>query len=484
MHAAIYLLARGLPGLIAFLAIPLLSRLLAPAEYGQYALILATVTVGNALCFQWLRLSLLRYLPAYSDDPAALKSTLVTITALLIAALAVIGGALCLLPGLGEMQLIILACWVMLAVQAMYELCCEYARGNLQPWRFMLMQMARAVMGIALGVVLVLIGWGWAGPIVGMTLGMLLAVIYAAGDWRGIRLQVDRQILAKVAMYGMPLSLTVALAIVIGTSDRFLINWLMDREATGLYAVAYDFTAQTLTLLMLAINMAVFPIAVRAFEHEGPEACCKQMYTNAGMLLGIGAPAAVGLAVLAPGIAWCFLGEHFRDTAVTVIPLIAAAAFVEAMKAYHFDAAFQFAHRTIIQVWIVLFVALVNIALNLVAIPRWGINGAAGTSVVAYVLSIGLTIWIGRRHFAVPLAVGPAVQALVAALVMGAVLYPFRDVVGPWALVGQVAGGAAIYGGLLLAMNYMGIRQAVLRIFQERTPDSPALASPQLADTQ
>lgn len=484
-HAAIYLLARGLPGIVAFLAIPLFTRLLEPAEYGQYALIIAAVSVCNALCFQWLRLSLLRYLPAHSDDPTPLKSTLAAATALLIAGLAVIAAGLCLLPGMQEMQLIILACWTLLAVQALYELCCEYARGNLQPWRYMVMQMARAVTGIGVGIALVILGWGWAGPIAGLAVGMGLAVIYAiSGDWRDVRPRIDRAILRKVALYGMPLSLTVALAVVIGTSDRFLINWFMGPEATGLYAVAFDFTAQTLTLLMLAINMAVFPIAVRAFERQGPQACRDQMRTNAGMLLGLGAPAAVGLAVLAPGIAWCFLGENFRGTALTVIPLIAVGAFLESLKAFHFDAAFQFAHRTIIQVWIVLLVAMVNIGLNVIAIPKWGIHGAAATSVAAYGLSIGLTIWIGRRHFAVPFPLKFAIQALFAAAAMGTVLYPFRDRLGPWPLAWQVAMGAAVYGGLLLAMNYMGLRDAVMRTLRDRKHTDAGIGSPRLIETQ
>lgn len=481
-HAAIYLLARGLPGIVAFLAIPLFSRMLEPAEYGRYALIIASVMMINALCFQWLRLALLRYLPAYCDDPAALKSTLVTTTALLIALLGVLGAAACLLPSMEETQPKIIAGWAMLAVLAIYDLCCEYARGNLQPWRYMLLQMMRSVVGIGVGVVLVLIGWGWAGPIAGMSLGMALAVVYAvSSDWRDVRPRLDRRILAKLAMYGLPLSLTVALAIVIGTSDRFLIRWFLGRDATGLYAVAYDFTAQTLSLLMLAVNMAVFPIAVRAFEQQGPEACRDQMRINAGLLLGLGAPAAIGLAVLAPGIAWCFLGTEFRGTALTIIPLIAAGGFLESLKAFHFDAAFQFAHRTIIQVGIVLVVAVVNIGLNLVAIPRWGINGSAGASVAAYMLSIGLTIWIGRRHFVVPFPLGTAVRALLAAGVMGLVLYPFRNDLGPWTLVWQVALGAMVYGGLLILMNYMGIRDAVVRAMRSRGDDSGGLVSPQLA---
>src|SRR5271170_3528243 len=97
-HTAIYLLARGLPGVIAFLAIPIFSRLLDPAAYGKYALVFATVALLNAILFQWLRLSLVRYLPAYRDNPARLKSTVLSVEVLLIGALGVCALLIYFLP--------------------------------------------------------------------------------------------------------------------------------------------------------------------------------------------------------------------------------------------------------------------------------------------------------------------------------------------------------------------------------------------------
>ncbi len=77
-HTAIYLVAHGVPGIMAFLAIPLFTRLLGPSSYGRYALFLTTVNLLNALLFQWLRLALVRYLPAWRHEPQRLKSTLLT----------------------------------------------------------------------------------------------------------------------------------------------------------------------------------------------------------------------------------------------------------------------------------------------------------------------------------------------------------------------------------------------------------------------
>src|SRR5215212_5265359 len=147
-HAGIYLAARGLPGAIAFLAIPLFSRLLEPAQYGRYALVLAAVNVLNALLFQWLRLSLVRFLPGCGqgngDAGGRLKSTLATAGGALIVALGVLAAAACLLPVSRGSRTLLLLGWVTLAAQAAFEMCCEYARGSLRPWHYMRLQIVRA----------------------------------------------------------------------------------------------------------------------------------------------------------------------------------------------------------------------------------------------------------------------------------------------------------------------------------------------------
>lgn len=473
-HTAIYLVARGVPGIMAFLAIPLFTTLLKPAVYGRYALVITTAGLLNALLFQWIRLSLVRYLPAHQEDPSRLKSTMLTCTCAIILALGIVAGILTLLPIHSEWRPVALPCWIMLSVQAMFELCCENVRAMMRPWSFMWLQLARATGNVVLGMILVLLGAGWWGPLAGLTAGMLIATVFAYHrDWAGIRWSLDWEILRKVAHYGVPLSLTVALANVIGSSDRYLIAGLMGTAAAGDYSAAVDFTTQTLTLVMMVVNLAMFPLAVRAFEQHGREAAQDQMRSNASLLLAMGVPCVVGMMLLAPGIANTFLGKEFRLTAAGIIPLIALGAFLAGFKAYHFDAAFQFAHRTIYQVWIVLFVAIVNFALNWIAIPRYGINGAAGASVLAYMISIGLTAWLGRRHFILPFPVRACTQVLLAGALMGLMLYPLRLFRSPGAVVGEIVAGAMLYGFILIASNFLGLRKQVIQRWRSNRSQHP-----------
>jgi O-antigen/teichoic acid export membrane protein len=481
-HAAIYLAARGLPGVIAFLAIPLFSRMLDPEGYGRYALALGAVNVAHALVFQWLRLSLVRYLPGAGEDRARLKSTLATTCAVLVLGVGILVAAACLLPAARGWRAVMAMAWAVLALQAAFELCCEYARGSLRPWHYMRLQVVRSSAFVVLGAVFVAAGAGWWGPLAGVGGGMLVAVALAWNhDWAGVRPVLDRPLLGRLVRYGVPLSLTVALTVVISTSDRYLIAWLRGEAAAGVYSVAVDFTSQTLTLLMMVIHLAMFPIAVRAWEDGGPQAAGERMRDNAALLLAVGVPCVVGLTVLAPGIAQCFLGREFRRPAADVIPLVALGTFLAGFKAFHFDAAFQFAHRTLSQVWIVLAAAVVNFALNVIAIPRWGLNGAAGASVAAFVVAIGLTIVVGRRHVRLPIDGGAFAAVLAAGVVMGLLLYPVRRHVGPPAVAAQVAGGALVYGAVLLAFDFLGLRTQLLRAWKNRLSSGAPPAGARLA---
>jgi O-antigen/teichoic acid export membrane protein len=465
-HAAIYFAARGLPGVIAFLAIPLYSRLLLPEAYGKFALVVACANLIGALFFQGLLHAFVRFTPAYASEPARLKSTLLTMTLALLGAAAIVGLVLCLLPPTRHLWPVTVACWLVLASQQPFDLFSEYARARLKPWNFMALQLAKSGGATLFGATLIALGAGWMGALLGTALAGVPPLVYAyLKDWRGVPLRIDRGVLRVVIAYSAPLSATVALAVVIATSDRFLIAAMMGESAAGIYAVSADLTARTLTLLMMVVYTAMFPLAVRAWEEGGPTAARERMNDNAAALLAIGLPAAVGLAVLSGSVADCFLGQGYRAAAADVIPLIAVAALLAGLKAYHWDAAFQFTNRTIHQVWIVLLVSLVNIALNVLFIPRLGINGAGFASITAYCISIAVTAVVGRRHFALPFPMRPALQVVAASVCMAMAIYPLRHYRGGVALCLQVLTGTSIYAGALLAMNFLHLRDALIARF-------------------
>lgn len=463
-HCMLYLLARGLPGVINFLAIVIYTRLLFPEDYGRYALVVAGVGFFNVVFFGWLGLSLARFLPAHVKEPRPLLGTI------LVSYLGVVlftGGLGFLIALLGSdctwRKLIFLGV-LLLWVQAWFELNLELFRSKLQPLRYGLTSGIKAVSALVLGAVLAFLGFGAYGPLIGLMAGMLLAGLgLNIREWQGIQPKFFRPILKQILRYGLPLTATFALSFVVNTSDRFLIAWFLGEGPAGVYAAAYDLGQQTLTLLMTVVNLAAYPLAVRALEQQGIGAAQQQLRQNAILLLTLAIPAAVGLAVLSPNVVGVLLGESFRKDATYILPWVALSVLLAGVRAYHFDLAFQLGRFTLGQVWVVGAAAFLNLVLNLWWIPFFGLRGAAYATFVAYFLALLLSVFLGRRVLQVPFPFYDGLKVTLASLLMGGILLFTLKYKGIYALVAQVGGGALVYTVLVGLLDIGGYRSKLLR---------------------
>jgi O-antigen/teichoic acid export membrane protein len=463
-HSFFYLLARGVPGLISLLAITVYTRLLAPEEYGHYALVIAGVGLANKFGYEWLRLGLLRFAPAMREQQDRLLATIAaTFLALALTTGAIGAVALALTEPLSRWM--IAAGVPLLWIQALFDLALERARSQLLPKRYGLMAMTRACLALALGVLLVLSGLGALGLLLALLVGMLVALFRPlTAEIRELRLRrFDPVLLSSLARYGGPLALTAALSFMIGSSDRFLISWLLNDAAVGRYAVAYDLTSASIGLVLMIVNLAAYPLVVRALEDHGVERARQQLTATSTALLAVSLPALVGLVVLARPMAGALLGAEFQAEAAVLIPLIAIAAVLRDLKAYYFDLAFQLGRNTVGQIWVSLAGAGVSVCLNLLLIPMFGLVGAASANISAYAIALILSWLLGRRVFALPRPTADSLKIAVGAVVMASVLWPLAGATGPLALVMQVTVGALVYAMVLYILNGADARFHVSR---------------------
>lgn len=459
-HSALYLVARGAPGVIAFLSIAIYTRMLHPEAYGQYTLVVATVGLCNAVLFHWLRMGLLRFLPAHLDRPQDLLSALATGYGWLVFGTGVLATvAFLLLSGSPWQRFVPLGVFLLWA-QAWFELNLELVRSQLAALRYLLISMVKAVLALGLGVLLILLGSEAYGPLLGLAIGTLFsALVLVRREWNGVRFgKTNPELLRSVLTYGLPFTASFALAFVVNSSDRLLIGWRLGSDAAGLYAAGYDLAQQSLVMLMMMVNLAGYPIVIRALEQEGLQSCQRQLQRNLVLLLAIALPATAGLVILAPNIARTFLSQAFQKTATQVIPWVALAALVFGMKSYYLDLSFQLGRYTLGQVWVALVAAVANVALTLWWLPTLGFIGAAYATVAAYVLAFGLSWALGRRVFPMPPCPADVLKLLLATAAMALVLWPTLAFQGKAVLVGQVVLGGSVYGLLLVLLDVGGVR--------------------------
>jgi len=453
-HSALYLLGRIIPGAVNLLALALYTRLLTADQYGHYALVIAAVGIVNAVFFQWLSLGLGRFLPAHEGQPQALLSTALTGFLIVVAITGVLGGAVAWLwPDKTLRWFIILAVAVGWA-QAWFDLNLKIVNVRLAPIRYGLLSSVKALLALSVGVALFYLGLGAFGILLGLMIGLLISTLFVWKHWYGLSVRQHNMRLFKDFIgYGAPLILTFMLTLVLDVSDRFLLGWLINAKVVGAYAAAYDLTQQSLGLLMGVVNLAAFPLVVRALEEKGVAEAQNQLRQNALMLLVISVPATVGLVMLADNIAVVMLGTEFREGAGNIIAVVALAIFVGGIMSYYFNYSFQLASKMGGQAWSMMWAALANVGFNLWWIPIYGVLGAAYATLGGFVVGLSASWYLGRQIFVLPALPKESYKVVLASVGMAASLSLTVDWRGPVVLLGQVLLGCIVYTMLLLIFD-------------------------------
>jgi O-antigen/teichoic acid export membrane protein len=173
--------------------------------------------------------------------------------------------------------------------------------------------------------------------------------------------------------------------------DQVLISALLDTRAIGLYAVSVRF-AELIFVLDGPIIQAALK-RVSALPAAESYALTRRLFVNQIRLSG---GAALGLAVIAYPVIVLLYGPAFEDA---VLPLILLVPGIAAWSCARVLANYIVYNRGL--VWIPTLFSLigmaVNIALNLILLPRIGINGAAIASSLSYTVVIILVLIAHRR---------------------------------------------------------------------------------------
>lgn len=458
-HGAIYLLARLTPGAVAFASLVAYTRLLSPEDYGAYILVITTVALVHVNLFSWLELALLRLLPAYEDRPEPLLSTTLCLYLRVAAGTTVVAAVVWLALADPVMRRLLLVGVPILWAHAWMELNLKLCQSALMPIRYGILLLLRSGSTLCIGVALVLYGLGAMGPLIGFLVGAVLACMAAVSwQWRGIRPRLDRRLAGELARYGLPLTGSIALIFVIDSADRFMIARFLGTDAVGVYAAAYDLASQSLQVLMMVVNLAAYPLAIRAYEKEGVPGALAQLRQNGVLLLAVALPATVGIVVLAQPLADVLLGADYRAAARIILPWVAFGVFLAGLKVFLFDMAFQLTKRSATMIWAVAVAAGCNVLLNFWWIPAFGIVGAAWATVVSHALALAVCILLGRRLIPIQVDWNQVARVAFGCAAMAGVVAAMPGPPGALGLAARIIAGMAVYALVAIVLDVMGAR--------------------------
>jgi O-antigen/teichoic acid export membrane protein len=448
-HSAVYGLGGLVSRILATILLPLYTHYLSPKQYGQVEWVTAATAVLAIMLQLGISSAFFRFY--FDAKEAASKLTVVRTSFWFTMLMSTIGLVLGLVFArevahafqLGHATNLVRAGAVGLWAQTNYQQLTNLFRAEERSSAFAIASVANVLVTVAAMVLFVAVfHWGAVGLVVGNFTGTLVVYLaLVAYRTEQLGLEFDRALFRQMQHFGMPLVPSALALWVINFVDRqFVIDYKGIGEA-GIYSAAIKI-AGVITFVMIAFRTA-WPAFAYSIEDDRE---ARRTYSFVlTYLLTFASWGALALGALAPWWTRLLLAPKYHRASDG----IALLAFAGAIYAGYTVLAIGSGRARKTQLnWVVTgFGAALNVGLNFWLIPRWGMVGAAISTLAAYVaLFAGMTVYaqhvypVAYQWRRVATAVGAAVALNVAARAGGLGLAPSVALVAAYPVVLALCG--------------------------------------------
>lgn len=267
--------------------------------------------------------------------------------------------------------------------------------------------------------------------------------------WRG-----GRELWPRLLGIGISVGIAATLTFAYGRIDQILVYELApDSEEVGVYAAMYKILDNA-GFVPIAVMVTLFPIMAGLFPADPPR--LRRMMQMAIDYLGFVALGGLALTIVAAEpIIELLYGEEFTSGATVLTILIAA--FIPICignVAGNMVVAMDLQRRYL---WLAALGLVLNVAFNLVLIPRYGIEAAAWVTLATEVVVVSLATAMVLRRMEMRLSLRRLTLALAAATAAALAVWGLRQA-GAGAIV-LVLAMAALYPPLLILLRALDLAQ-------------------------
>ena len=447
----------------------ILTRLLDAAEYGRYALIMVVMQMAHTMIFTWMEAAMERF-HARAEREGNLRDHLFTLyrTAVImcLGGLLLFMTAIYLSPLGHDIKTILTFALASTATQTILRLGLEAHKAANRVTRYSITYSAQMTISFTIGIMLIILTpLREAGPFAGLLIGNLLVLCFdlpcMLKRMKGGTYQPDKT--KAYLLYGLPICFSLMLEYALSTSDRFVIAAMLGEADVGRYSAGYGLANRSIDVLFIWIGLAVTPMLVRTLETAGEAECIEQLKHYGATLLLVTMPAAVGLGLVAQP-ASIMLGEPVREAGAQIIPWIVGAGVVNGMISYYIQRAFMLGGKTKMLPITMIAPMVLNLGLNILLLPKFGLMGAVYATVISYGFGLVLAFIVARRYFPLPVPIEAFLKTSFACAVMAGVVLalPMPQDINPFIEIGIKGSiGAAVYALVAFATDAADCRTLI-----------------------
>ncbi len=249
----------------------------------------------------------------------------------------------------------------------------------------------------------------------GLITAVLIAGICATICLRSVRFSPNRVVLRQLLAFGIPLIGGWLGSFLLNYSDRFFLKKYTTLADIGIYSLSYKLGMIPTIAVTMPFLMAWGPRQFVVARNEAdPAGIFGKIFTyfaalHVMLVLGFGANSREIISIMA--------SPEYAASALFIAPLMVAYAFQGVQQYSQFG--LLLCQRTKYIGILVMVAAGVNIGLNAIFVPRYGVAGAAWTTVASFAVLIAMIVPTSQRFFAIRYELGRLSKLLAAAVVVG-----------------------------------------------------------------
>ena len=318
--------------------------------------------------------------------------------------------------------------------------------------KYSLVTILKALGEVGLVLAAIFLGYGLFGAVLSLLIIRLLVFFFLLAYFlKKIEIKAPKFFKIKEYLrFGLP---TVASSIsywMVSSSDKYLIGFFLGVLFVGYYAPAYTM-ASVLTFIIYPFIFMLPPVLSRAFDEHRIETVRTYLKYSLKYFLVIAIPIIFGLSILSQEILTIFSTQDIARNSHHIMPFVALSFLFYGVYNIFVQVLVLFKKTKIFgAIW--LGAAFLNIGLNFLFIPIFGIIAAALTTLIAYSFSLGLTWYFASKRLQFEIDWQFIAKSLLASGVM-IVCILWLGPVGLFQVSLAILFGATIYGILIYLLR-------------------------------
>lgn len=299
--------------------------------------------------------------------------------------------------------------------------------------------------------------------LIGSGLGAIAILALMKDYLRGIWANFDRALAWKALKSALPYAMIGIFGGLMTNIDTYFIGYFMDADAVGLYAAALR-PVMILYLLPAFLTIAIFPALNKYVTDENSGAVRSLSERAILATLGVAIPIAVGGLILGGSLMHNIFGApyagsilSFKILVLSIIPVFPG--MIVGHMLFSKDARVSPVKAAVAG-------AVMNIVLDIILIPKFGIAGSAVATLASLTVMNTILFYEAKKISGIRLPAG-IWKTVLASLFMGVIVYALLH--AKWNSVFIIIMGAAVY----VTMLYLLREKLLLEIFSSLKSKTP-----------